>query len=263
MDNVSKPVFTAGGKNGEKKEKRQSWWRGLSNNIRPSPSSSTSSPVQPSKSKSDEYAHGAERRIRKRREKERTQILTRSARHDDVATDSEADEQDRRVVSKGGRKVSAQRGQHDDPSQQNTGPAKPHWAFTLFDFITQHPTLPHILSFYAQLLLNLFLVSGVMYILYSFWSTIRSDVDKKSNEAIAELLAEMAVCAQQYTENRCARDTRVPAMEVVCTNWDKCMNQDPRNVGRARVSAHTFAEIFNGFIEPISYKAMVSDILTL
>ncbi|GAB7351485.1 hypothetical protein MBLNU459_g2136t1 [Dothideomycetes sp. NU459] len=286
LDNVSRPVFSAGGgaaaaagrANGgvavKEKEKRQSWWRGFSNSMRSSPGASSPLAQPSSKSRSDEYAHGAERRIRKRRDKERTQVaLSRSARHD-AATDSEADEHDRRAMSKGGgggggRKTSAQRHQQDDAlSQQQqhqqpppAAPPKPHWAFTLFDFITQHPTLPHILSFYAQLLLNLFLIGGIMYILYSFWSTIRSDVDKKSSEAVAELLAEMAACAQQYTANRCERATRVPAMEVVCSNWDKCMNQDPRNVGRARVSAHTFAEIFNGFIEPISYKAMIFSLI--
>jgi len=35
------------------------------------------------------------------------------------------------------------------------------------------------------------------------------------------------------------------------------MNRDPNSVGRAKISAHTFAQIFNSFIEPISYKAMV------
>lgn len=35
------------------------------------------------------------------------------------------------------------------------------------------------------------------------------------------------------------------------------MNRDPTVVGRARVSAETFAEIVNSFIEPISYKTMV------
>ena len=35
------------------------------------------------------------------------------------------------------------------------------------------------------------------------------------------------------------------------------MAQDPWKIARAKVSAHTFAEIFNSFIEPISYKAML------
>jgi hypothetical protein len=67
----------------------------------------------------------------------------------------------------------------------------------------------------------------------------------------------MAVCSKEYLENRCAPNTRVPAMEKACVAWEKCMNRDPTVVGRARVSAETFAEIINSFIEPISYKTMV------
>lgn len=35
------------------------------------------------------------------------------------------------------------------------------------------------------------------------------------------------------------------------------MNRDPAVVGRAKVSAETFAEIINSFVEPISYKTMI------
>lgn len=127
-----------------------------------------------------------------------------------------------------------------------------------FHYLESHPNLPNVLSFYAQLALNVFLVFGIMYLLYSFWSTIRSDVDKKSQEAMAEVLAEIAVCAKHWKDNQCDKGTILPALEAVCREWEKCMNKDHKSIGRARVSAHTFAEIFNSFIEPISWKAMVS-----
>lgn len=148
----------------------------------------------------------------------------------------------------------------DDPtdgarrSQEARGPGL---IASVFSFIHTHPDLPHILSFYAQLLLNVFLVFFFIYIIFCFWSTIRADVDKKSEEAIAAVIVEMAGCAQSFQDNKCDRNTRAPALEALCNNWEKCMNKDPRSVGRARVSAHTFAEIFNDFIEPISWKAMV------
>ena len=144
-------------------------------------------------------------------------------------------------------------------SSDSTGcpPYKPGIIGGLFSYLESHPHLPHVLSFYAQLLLNLFLVFFVIYIMYSFWSTIRSDVEEASKEVAAETMAEMAACAQQFVDNKCDRRNRVPAMESVCNNWERCMNKDPSAVGRARVSAHTFAQIFNSFIEPISYKAMV------
>ena len=128
---------------------------------------------------------------------------------------------------------------------------------SVFSFIERHPHLPHILSYYVQLLFNVFLVFFFIFIVYSFWATIRQDVDHESEKKVAETLAEMAVCAREYVENRCNREDRVPAMEVVCNNWENCMNQDPNIVGRAKISAHMFAQIFNGLIEPISYKAMV------
>lgn len=143
----------------------------------------------------------------------------------------------------------------DDPPKHAS--ASPALIPSIFAWLESHPNLPHVLSYYAQFFLNVFLVFFFIYIIYSFWATIRSDVDKRSEVVASEVLAEMAACARQFVENRCERDTRVPAMETVCENWERCMNKDPRSVGRAKVSAHTFAEIFNSFVEPISYKAMV------
>ncbi|KAI9721049.1 MAG: hypothetical protein M1812_002530 [Candelaria pacifica] len=142
--------------------------------------------------------------------------------------------------------------------QFGTNVQSPSWLASFFSFIETHPALPHVLSFYAQLLLNIFLVFCFIYIVYSFWITIRGDVDKKSQEVVLEAMLEISVCAKSYVDNKCDHGTRVPAMETVCNNWKSCMDRDPNAVGRARVSAHTFAEIFNSFIEPISYKAMVT-----
>lgn len=93
--------------------------------------------------------------------------------------------------------------------------------------------------------------------MHTFWSTIRSDVNIKSREVVNETRAEIAACTREFKNNRCDRADRVPAMEIVCNNWEKCMQQDPEQVGRARVSAKTFAEIINSFVEPITIKTMV------
>ena len=133
-----------------------------------------------------------------------------------------------------------------------------------FSYLESHPNLPHILSYYAQFLLNFFLVSVVIYMIYAFWSTIRSDVDEKSKEAASEILVEMAICARDFKDNKCDQpEARVPAMESICNSWGKCMQRDPTMVGRARVSAHTFAEIINNFFQPISAKAMVRIIILI
>ena len=129
---------------------------------------------------------------------------------------------------------------------------------SIFHFIERHPRLPHILCHYAQVLLNFFLVTFCMYIVYSFWSTIKSDVDEKAREAAHEIMAEMAGCTREYKENKCDANSRVPALEAVCNNWEKCMKQDPSLVGRASVSAYTFAGVLNSFFEPLHWKTVVS-----
>ena len=124
-------------------------------------------------------------------------------------------------------------------------------------FVDAHPNLPNTLSIYVQFFLNCFLAFCLMYILYGAYSSIIHDIDEKAMMESSEIFAEIALCAREFKENRCERDTRVPAMEIVCNNWEKCMQRDPYQVGRSRLSAGMFAEIFNSFIEPISIKAIV------
>ena len=134
---------------------------------------------------------------------------------------------------------------------------------SVLTFIDAHPSLPSTLSYYVQFLLNCVFAFCLMYILYGIFSTIRNDIDERAIMESSEILAEMAVCAREFKDNKCERDTRVPAMESVCNGWEKCMARDPYKVGRSRLSAGMFAEIFNSFIEPISVKAIVSFMLLL
>jgi hypothetical protein len=90
-----------------------------------------------------------------------------------------------------------------------------------------------------------------------FFLTVRRDVQIKVDEQLSAILGEISQCSKQYVENRCSPDLRVPAMEKACIMWESCMKRDPSVIGRAKLSAETFAEIINGFIEPISYKTMV------
>ena len=128
----------------------------------------------------------------------------------------------------------------------------------LFTFIESFPNAPSLLAKYLQLFFNSAIILGCLYAIYSFWTTIQADVNRASEDAAAETLAEMAACAKSYVDNRCAADSRLPALESVCSNWELCMNRDPNSVKRAKLSAHTFAEILNSFVEPISLKTMVS-----
>lgn len=67
----------------------------------------------------------------------------------------------------------------------------------------------------------------------------------------------IAMCSLQYRNNLCEVNV-VPAMIHQCAKWEMCMNRDPAAVGRAKVSAELIAEVVNGFVEPISWKTLVS-----
>lgn len=123
---------------------------------------------------------------------------------------------------------------------------------SLFD-----PQLPYILSLYLQLIFNVIIVSILLYFVYSFISTIKSDVDLKVESYSTEILQEIALCSREYLRNNCQPGKRVVALEAVCSDWEKCMNRDPTIVSKAKIGAETFAEILNGFIKPISWKSMV------
>jgi hypothetical protein len=144
------------------------------------------------------------------------------------------------------------------PQQQQPPPQKePGMISSLFTFIGAHPTIPHILSFYAQLLFNIFLLMGCGWILYGFYSAIQGDIEKKAFEASAEIIAEIVDATEHYRENGCASDKRAPYLKEPCDIWERTMTRDPMKIARAKVSAYAFAEIFNSFVEPISYKAML------
>lgn len=218
-------TFKAGGS--PSKDRRMSFLKDL---FRRSPT-----PGKGAITKHDSYSRKAEKRHKKR-------LQDSSRRRRKVAVYEDSDDE-----------ASAQDKQNGSKDQRARGSL----VASVLSFIDAHPTLPHILSIYAQFIFNLFLVLFAIYVIWSFWSTITSDVSAEAKKAVAETLTEMASCAQNYRENKCDPRTRMPALESVCTNWEKCMNQDPEAVGRARVGAHTFARVLNSFVEPISYKAMV------
>lgn len=97
----------------------------------------------------------------------------------------------------------------------------------------------------------------MVYILFAAFRIVRDDMDHRVAEAATEVLGQIAGCHKNYLQNRCAPDFRVPAMELSCQEWERCMNQDPTKVGRAKVSARTIAEILNGFVNELHWKTLV------
>lgn len=132
---------------------------------------------------------------------------------------------------------------------------------SLLSVLSSHDNLPFVFAQYLQLIFNVFLVLVMLYLIMTFVLMVRSEVGHKVEEYTHKAAIEIALCTKNYLENRCAPDTRTPYTEAACSSWQKCMDRDPSDVGRASVSAETIADILNSFIERLSYKSMVCSVL--
>ncbi|KAF1837062.1 hypothetical protein BDW02DRAFT_492333 [Decorospora gaudefroyi] len=188
------------------------------------------------------YSKKAENRIVKRRS-ERSRSKKRLALRDDDDGDDSDNEQQRAAAPR-----------------EDARPVPKTFAVSVggfFHWLEAHPNLPTVLSYYMQLTVNLFLGGLFIYIIYSAWAGVMTDVEIESSKHASEVMVEISACALEYNRNRCRPDEVVPAMEKACGVWETCMNRDPKKVARASVTAKTFAMIFNSFVEEFSYKSMI------
>ncbi|RAK94886.1 putative nuclear envelope protein Brr6 [Aspergillus ibericus CBS 121593] len=197
------------------------------------------------------YSNALARRVQKRRRRDKALDLQ-------LRRDSD-DESDRPSSSELKPTKQRQKGQGQEGS---TGSRLTSFS-DFFALLEAHPNVPSILSWWAQLVVNLSLFSLAVYVVFGFVSAIRSEFEQAAEEESDTILAEMAACAKSYVDNRCAGGDRLPALETVCENWERCMNRDPAKVGRAKVSAHTMAVIINSFVDPISWKAIMFFLATI
>lgn len=124
-------------------------------------------------------------------------------------------------------------------------------------WVEAHPNLPAVLSYYMQFFVNSALGFFILWIVYAGYSAVVNDINIEASNKMRDIMHEIAICNEEYRRNHCDPTKRVPAMENMCQNWQRCMNQDAQAVARASVGARTFAMIFNSFIDEFSYKSMV------
>ncbi|CAK7270128.1 hypothetical protein SEPCBS119000_003929 [Sporothrix epigloea] len=142
-------------------------------------------------------------------------------------------------------------GQEEDGTASNKGAIS-----SFFSTIHDHPNVPLILSWWLQLGMNVFYMAVVMWFVWGGISMMRADISHAADAARSRLLAQMNDCAHEYTKNRCAPiSERLPALNVMCNEWEVCMNQDPASVMKLQVSAKNVAEIINEFVGVMSFKA--------
>lgn len=208
-----------------------------------------------------DYIFGRRDRIRKRKRQQGDKDVgsVRTRFHGAHASDDSEDDSD---VSDWGtdgdnavtRRSKGRRGQ----LTSGQGEAKRGAIGNLFSAIHDHPNVPVILSWWVQLGMNVFFMTVVMWFVWGGISMMRADISHAADAARSRLLAQMNECAHDYTKNRCApKSERLPALNVMCNEWEVCMNQDPSSVMKMQVSAKNVAEIINEFVGVMSFKAWV------
>lgn len=125
--------------------------------------------------------------------------------------------------------------------------------------IFSDPNVPYVLSLYLQILFNLFIILILFYFGFILYKGVKEDINLKFNSYIIDAKHEISRCTREYLRNKCSTENgkkRVPALENICVQLEKCMNRDPQLIAKSKITAETFADIINGFIKPISWKAL-------
>lgn len=107
--------------------------------------------------------------------------------------------------------------------------------------------VPYIVYQWIYLIYHSIIIGGLLYFLakvtwalyadyrYKFQHFQRGmsflDISSKL-KLFLEILLENEICARNYVDNKCAPDTRVPAMVSQCLQWEKCMHRDPDSIAR-------------------------------
>lgn len=142
----------------------------------------------------------------------------------------------------------SQQGQYEKPHSATYEHLKAFWL---------NPGTPALIALYLQVGFNVIMLGTLLYALYIFYLTICNDVDLKVEEYATDIVEQIAKCTHEYVRNGCEPSKRVPAMEAACQQWDRCMQRNPQEIGRAKVSAETFGMIIDAFFQPIGVKSMI------
>lgn len=132
------------------------------------------------------------------------------------------------------------------------------WFHYILSAVSANPDAPIVLSEYMQLLINSFLGGLVLWVVWCGFSSARDEVIYSSGKAKQALQNEIEACSLQFFANHCDRN-RLPALEDLCTEWEKCKDQDPENVAGVKAVVGHIADIINEFTTRLSWKSIVSD----
>lgn len=111
---------------------------------------------------------------------------------------------------------------------------------------------------YLQLFLNTITLGILCFMIMAFIHALRLDVKAIWSQKRHEFELESNQCKMQFYENKCDRDSQLPALIDQCRSWRECMNRNNDILFKARSSltAKIIGDIVNSFIEPMGWKTL-------
>ncbi|AJS28062.1 BBM_1a_G0017880.mRNA.1.CDS.1 [Saccharomyces cerevisiae] len=125
---------------------------------------------------------------------------------------------------------------------------------------------PSLIAEYIQLFFNFIIGTIGLSLAIKFILMIRNDVNLKLEHNVREELDKIATCKSRYFENQCEPHMRVPALEVRCNEWSKCMNKEivsGSDYQWAKAWARTLAEVINAFFEAFSIRSFLFILISI
>ena len=155
-------------------------------------------------------------------------------------------------VAPRGSKKSQQRDRNRDRDQEQQRGT----LVSLFYALNKYPNTTEHMQRWMQFGANLFLISTLVYVGWSVFSTVRNDIQRANASARLEFERGVAECRTQYQINECIKGDR-PGLLALCAEWQECMYQDPESIIRVKVTVKQVAEIINEFTDAMNLKAWV------
>lgn len=121
----------------------------------------------------------------------------------------------------------------------------------------KNPDLPQIIHGYFLLFFSVLIFSIIGIVVLQLFLTIRRDLKNKAAMHSSEIVQQILECSNQYHINHCNPKERVPAMQKICSEWELCMNRNPKDIIMSEVGAETIAETLNQFVKPLEVKTVI------
>lgn len=122
-----------------------------------------------------------------------------------------------------------------------------------------NPWRPYVLLLYFHLIINIIIILVAAFLGYLIVSTLRADINQNVEFRISDALNEISACSKKYYKNKCFNDEnnrRAPALEQTCDAWERCMNRNPLQLVKSKITAETLAEVLNSFLSHLSWKSL-------